>query len=50
MFVDCQNPAGLWGRNFVGNWFVALQCKTIHYFVTQTTLLNISVGVNALVK
>ena len=33
MFVDCQNFAGSWGRNFVGNWFVALQCKGIHYFL-----------------
>ena len=33
MFMDCQNVAGLWGRHFVGNWFVALQCKTFHYFV-----------------
>ena len=32
MFVDCQKFAGLWGRNFVGNWFVALQCKTISLF------------------
>lgn len=22
--------ASLWGSNFVGNWFVALQCKAIH--------------------
>ena len=34
MFMYCQNSAGSWGRNFVGNWFVAaLHCKTIHYFV-----------------
>ena len=32
MFVNCQNFAGLWRRNFIC-WFVALQCKTIHYFV-----------------
>ena len=31
--MDCQNLFVLWGRNFIGNWFVALQCKTIHYFV-----------------
>ena len=23
-------------RNFVGNWFVALQCKTIHYFIKHS--------------
>ena len=34
----------------MGNWFVALQCKTIHNFDIQITLLNVSVGVNALVK
>ena len=28
-----SNFAGSWGRNFVGNWFVALQDMTIHYFV-----------------
>ena len=30
MFVDCQNFASLWGSYFVGNWFIALQCKAIH--------------------
>ena len=24
MFMDCQNYAGSWERNFVGNWFEAL--------------------------
>ena len=33
MFVNCQNFAASWGHKFVGNWFVTLQCKTIHYFV-----------------
>ena len=32
MFVDCQNVAALWGRKFVGNWFVAL----LHYFDKYT--------------
>ena len=36
MFVGYQNFAGSWGRNFVGNWFVALQCKTIHYFFKRS--------------
>ena len=31
--MDCQNFAVSWGRNFVGNWFEALQSKTIHYSV-----------------
>ena len=25
MFVNCQNIAGSWGRDFVGNYFVVLQ-------------------------
>ena len=33
ILVDCQNFTGSWGCNFVGNWFVALLCKTIHYLV-----------------
>ena len=36
MFVDCKNLGGLWGRDFVCNWFVALQRKTIHYFVKRS--------------
>ena len=36
MSMDCQNFAGLWGSNFKGNWFVALQCSTIHYFVKNS--------------
>ena len=32
IFVDHQNLAGSWGRNFVDNWFAALQFKTIYYF------------------
>ena len=32
MFVECQNFAGSYGFNLVGNWFVASQCKTI--FIT----------------
>ena len=35
-FEDCQNFAGSWGRNFLGNWFEALQCRTIHYFVKHS--------------
>ena len=37
MFIDCQKFAGLWGHYFVGNWFVALKCKTIHYFVKRSS-------------
>ena len=34
MMVDNQNVAGLWGLNFVGDWFVAaLQCTATQYFV-----------------
>ena len=36
MFVDCQNFASSWEHNFVGNWFVALQCKTINDFDTRS--------------
>ena len=36
-FVDCQNLAGSWGRNFVGNWLVI-------------TLLNIREDVNSWVR
>ena len=34
MFVDYQylNFAGSRGRNFMVKWFVAEQCKTVHYF------------------
>ena len=28
-FLYCKKFAGLWGFTYVGNWFVALQCKTI---------------------
>ena len=45
MFVECQNFAGSYGFNLVGNWFVALQCKTI--FIT---LLNVRGGVYSWVK
>ena len=31
-FVVNQNFTGSLRRNFVGNWFVPLQCKMIHYF------------------
>ena len=27
IFMDYQNFAGSFGRNFMGNWFVALQYK-----------------------
>ena len=33
MFVDCQKFAGSLGCCFVGIWFVALQYKTIIYFI-----------------
>ena len=33
--VDCKNLGSLWGRDFVCYWFVALQRKTIHYFVKR---------------
>ena len=33
---DYQNFAGSWESNFMGNWFAALQCKTIHYFVKRS--------------
>ena len=36
MFVDCQNFTGSRGHSFVGDWFVALQRKTIHYFVKHS--------------
>ena len=36
MFVDNQNFAILLGYNFVGNWFVALQCNMIHYALGYT--------------
>ena len=38
MFVDCH-----FGCNFVGNWFVALQCETIHI-----TLLFVHKDANSL--
>ena len=31
--MDCQNFAGSLEHSFVGNWFVAFQCETNHYFV-----------------
>ena len=31
-FVENQNFTGSLRPNFVGNWFVALQCMMIHYF------------------
>ena len=33
MFMDFQKFPCLWGHDFMGNCLVALQCKTIHYFV-----------------
>ena len=33
MFADCQNFAGSWERYVMGTWFVASQCKAVHYFV-----------------
>ena len=35
IFVDCQNFVGLWGHGFMGICRVALQCKTIHYFIKR---------------
>ena len=40
MFVDSQNFASLQGHNFVDNWFVALQCKTVHYLVKCSWDIN----------
>ena len=40
MFDNCQNFAGSWGRNFVGNWFVALITGQL------ITLLNFRGDVN----
>ena len=34
MFVEYKIIAGLLGSNFVGNWFVVLQYKTICYIFT----------------
>ena len=36
MFVGYQNLAVSWGRNFMGNWFEALQCKTINYIFKRS--------------
>ena len=33
MFMDFQNFTCLWTHDFMGKCMVALQCKTIHYFV-----------------
>ena len=33
MFMDCQNFASLWGHYFMGNWFMALKCRTMHHFI-----------------
>ena len=40
MFVDDQNFAGSCERNFYGNWFVTLKCKTIHHFFKLRGDLN----------
>ena len=32
MFVDYQNFAGSKGRNFMGNWFVALQDAALLWY------------------
>ena len=32
--LDCQNVSGLWVRVFVGNWFAAIQFKTIPFVET----------------
>lgn len=36
LFMVCQYIACLWGLDFMGNWFVAFQYKTIHYFVKRS--------------
>ena len=41
MFVVCQDYASSCGFNFLGNWFVALQCKAI-----VIALLNVCGDVN----
>lgn len=33
LFVDCQSFGGSLGRYYVGNWYVPLHCKTVHYFI-----------------
>ena len=33
---ECKKFAVSWGYTFVGNWFGALQYKTIHYFVKRS--------------
>ena len=37
MLMDYQNYAGSLLWNFVGKWFVALQSKTMHYFLIYIT-------------
>ena len=36
ILVDCQNFASSWECYFVGNCFIALKCRTIHYFVKRS--------------
>ena len=36
MFVDYPNFADSLGMIFLINWFIALQCKTIHLFVISS--------------
>ena len=36
MLVDGQSFGGSWGRNFIINWFVAIQCKTIDCFIKHS--------------
>lgn len=38
--VDCLTFSCSWGRDFVGNCLVALQCKSIHYFVNVWRDIN----------
>ena len=41
-----QNFAYSLGRSFLGNWFIALQSKTIHYFVIRELHGEINSWVN----
>ena len=47
MFVDCQDFAGLWRGDLVGNWFVPLQCITllnvrgdVHWWIRVTNKIH----------
>ena len=38
--MDYQNISSFLECYFVGNWFIALQCRMIHYFVKFPGELN----------